>query len=65
MLAPVPHVGPGRVLHISVQAEEPDAMAEFQKKLLTRFVTSSGSVHGFIRLYFSELMASVKASVTS
>ena len=40
MLAPIPSVGPGRVLHKSVQAEEPDAMTEFQKKLLTRFVTS-------------------------
>ena len=40
MLAPDPSVGPGRVLHKSVQAEEPDAMTEFQKKLLTRFVTS-------------------------
>ena len=44
MLAPVRSVGPGRVLHIPVQAEEPDALPEFQKKLLTRFVTSSGSV---------------------
>eukprot|EP01046_Picozoa_sp_COSAG06_P120300 COSAG06_NODE_67647_length_251_cov_0.769737_1_plen_40_part_10 len=40
MLAPIPSVGPGRVLHKSVQAEEPDAMTEFQGKLLTRFVTS-------------------------
>jgi hypothetical protein len=33
MLAPVPSVGPGRALHISVQAEEPEAMPVMRKLL--------------------------------
>jgi hypothetical protein len=43
MLAPITSVGPGRVLHKSVQAGEPEAMPKFQEKLLTRFVTSCGA----------------------
>eukprot|EP01046_Picozoa_sp_COSAG06_P093992 COSAG06_NODE_40160_length_404_cov_5.144262_1_plen_57_part_01 len=43
MLAPITSVGPGRVLHKSVQAGGPETMPKFQEKLLTRFVTSCGA----------------------